>query len=53
MNLRNAIATFLWCEWRRKWNIWERDGVSGRKMEYVGARWCEWRENGKFRSKMV
>ncbi len=47
--------------------MWERDGVSGRKleyagarrfecerdMEYLGARWCEVEGNGIFGSEMV
>ncbi len=36
-----------------KWNIKEQDGVNGREMEYVGARWCEWKVNGIFGSEMV
>ncbi len=42
-----------WCEWKGKWNIWEQDGVSGKEVEYLGARWCEWRGNGIIESEMV
>ncbi len=25
--------------------MWELDGVSGKEMEYLVARWCEWKGN--------
>jgi hypothetical protein len=32
--------------------MWKRDGVSGREMEYLGAKWCEWKGNEIFVSRM-
>ncbi len=34
-------------------DMWERDGVSGREMEYVGVKWFEWKEIGICLSKKV